>query len=218
MKMMSRPVRPVTRPRVDSSLRAGVPLVAPAQVLSDLDLVDRAQGGDRWAEEMIYRRHVPYVGWLVIRLMGRQDDAEDVVQEIFATALEQLRTLRDGAALRAWLTQIAVSRAGRRLQRRRLMRLVGLDRGADDATLAALVSNDCSPEIRAELGLIADLLARLPGKVRIAWMLHCVEGLTLEEVAEACRCSLATTKRRIVVAEVRLQKFVAPPPSEKQTP
>lgn len=205
---MPRSARHETRPGADPTRPAGVPLVTAAETLSDLELVDRAQGGDRWAEEMIYRRHVSFVGWLVIRLIGRRDDAEDVVQEIFATALEQLRRLRDGAALRAWLTRIAVSRARRRLQRRRLMRLVGLDRGADDATLAALASPECSPEVRAELSLLSEVFARLPSKVRIAWMLHCVEGLTLEEVAAACRCSLATSKRRIAVAEDRLKKTV----------
>jgi RNA polymerase sigma-70 factor (ECF subfamily) len=85
------------------------------------------------------------------------------------------------------------------------MRMVGLDRGADDATLAALAANGCSPETRAELRLVSDALATLPTNARIAWTLHRVEGLTLDEVARACGCSLATAKRRIAVADDRVR-------------
>ena len=73
-----RRIDPATTPGV-SRLRAG----APSEDLTDIDLVQRAQGGDRWAEEVIYRRHVSYIGWLVLRLIGRRHDAEDVMQEIF---------------------------------------------------------------------------------------------------------------------------------------
>jgi RNA polymerase sigma-70 factor (ECF subfamily) len=185
--------------------RRDVVVVAAAEALTDAELVDRARAGDRWAEEVIYRRHVAYVGWLVVRLIGRHDDAEDVLQDVFTIAFEHLRRLRDGTAVRAWLTRIAVSRTRRRLQRRRLMRMVGLDRGADDATLAALAANGCSPETRAELRLVSDALATLPTNARIAWTLHRVEGLTLDEVARACGCSLATAKRRIAVADDRVR-------------
>ena len=74
------------------------------------------------------------------RLLGNRGDAEEVVQDTFVTAFEQLRALREPAALRAWLAQITVSLVRRRIRRGRLMRLLGLDRGADDATLAALAA------------------------------------------------------------------------------
>jgi RNA polymerase sigma-70 factor (ECF subfamily) len=205
MTMMPRSARPDRRPDGEPAL-ASVPLVGSAESLTDVDLVDRARAGDQWAEEAIYRRHVSYVGWLVVRMIGRHHDAEDILQEVFTTALEQLHTLRDGAALRAWLTRIAVSRARRRLQRLRLMRMLGLDRGADDATLGALASTGCSPEVRAELRLVAEALAALPPGPRIAWTLHRVEGLTLEDVAQACRCSLATAKRRIAAGDQRVAR------------
>jgi len=202
--MVHRSASPDRQPAGAAAPREVV-VVAAAESLTDADLVERARAGDRWAEEVIYRRHVAYVGWLVVRLIGRHHDAEDVLQEVFTIALEHLRSLRDGTAVRAWLTQIAVSRARRRLQRRRLMRLCGLDRGADDATLASLASNGCSPETHAELRLISDALGALPAGARIAWTLHRVEGLTLDEVAAACRCSLATAKRRVAAGDQRVR-------------
>lgn len=181
----------------------------------DRDLVARAVAGDHVAEAQIYRRHARALGNLAARLTGSRVDAEDVVQETFAVALERLGDLRDPAALRAWLTRIAVSRAQRRLRRRRLLRWLGLDRGGDDLALDALASPDASPEQRCELALVAAALAGAPEPERVAWTLHRVEGETLESAASLCGCSLATVKRRVAAVEARLAKRLNPPESAR---
>jgi RNA polymerase sigma-70 factor (ECF subfamily) len=170
----------------------------------DERLVARAQAGDREAEEAIYRRHVGYVSGMVLRLLVHPPEAEDVVQDTFVIAFEQLPRLRAGTALRPWLAQIAVSQVHRRFRRRRLLRLFGL-LGGEDAKLEAVASPDLGPEAHAELAALGRALGRLPVDQRIAWSLRYVEGATLDEVAAACRCSLATAKRRIHAAGVEIQ-------------
>jgi RNA polymerase sigma-70 factor (ECF subfamily) len=91
------------------------------------------------------------------------------------------------------------------------MRLLGLDRGADDATLAALAAPGTNPDQRAELALVDRALEAVSANVRIAWMLRMVEGLELTEVASACGCSLATAKRRIAAADVAVRAHVGAP-------
>src|SRR5436309_823611 len=112
----------------------------------DAILVERAQGGDRQAQEAIYRRHVRYIAGMAQRLLRDHSDAEDVVQDAFVIAHQQLASLRDGAALRGWLAQIAVSQVRRKLRRRRLLRFFGLDRSTDDASLPELASESASPD------------------------------------------------------------------------
>src|SRR5262245_50382666 len=75
---------------------------------TDADLVARAQQRERWAEEAIYRRHVPHIANMTARLLRSRIEAEDVVQDVFAAAFRRINTLRDGAALGRWLSQIAV--------------------------------------------------------------------------------------------------------------
>lgn len=191
-----------------ASLPTSVRALRPADEVRDGELVERARRGDRWAEEALYRRHVRYIAGIATRLLGRHHESEDVVQETFAIALEQLGSLRDGDAFRSWLAHIAVSQAQRRFRRRRLLRTFGLDHGGDDARLESLASPDASPEVRAELAALDNVLAALPADVRLAWMLRRVEGWSLDEVSEACRCSLATTKRRIAAAEAKVAAFV----------
>jgi RNA polymerase sigma-70 factor (ECF subfamily) len=171
----------------------------------DAECVARARAGDRTAEEALYRRHVRYVAGLVGRLLGDRLEAEDCVQEAFAIALEHLSDLRDDHAVRAWIAQIAVSQVRRRLRKKRLLRALGLDRGADDATLETFAWTGATPEVNADLKKIWGSLGTLPTEERLAWSLRHVEGHSLEEVAAACDCSLATAKRRISAADARVR-------------
>jgi RNA polymerase sigma-70 factor (ECF subfamily) len=182
-----------------------VPLDSAPGRATDADLVTLARQGDRGAEEAIYRRHVRYVAGIVARLLDHRAEAEDCVQETFAIALERLEAVRDGDALRAWLAQIAVSQVRRRHRRKKLLRLFGLDRSTDDATLETYAWRGVSPEVSADLTRLHALLACLPAEQRIAWSLRNVEGHALEEVAAVCACSLATAKRRIAAADARVR-------------
>lgn len=206
--MMARRSQGSSTPREVSSA-ASVRALPVAGAESDADLVARAQGGDRWAEEAIYRRHVPMVAGLAMRLLSNRAEAEDVAQETFALALTELRKLREGAALRGWLAQITVSQARRCFRRRRLRRLLGLDTAVDDATFEQLAADaGQSGEVRAELAALDRVLQALPVEERIAWVLRHVEGEALEDVARATECSLATAKRRIAAAEARVRLHV----------
>lgn len=168
---------------------------------SDVELVVRARDGDRWSCEMIYRRHASYLLGMTVRLMGNRGEAEEVVQDTFVTAFEQLAALRNPAALRGWLAQIAVSLVRRRMRRARLLRFLGMDRGSDDASLATLAAPGLDPEGSAELALLDRLLGTMRTELRIAWMLRRVDGLELTDVASLCGCSLATAKRRVAAAD-----------------
>lgn len=175
----------------------------------DVPLVERAMRGDAAATDALFRRHAgPLVG-LVTRLVGRSHDAEDIAQDALAVALEELPSLRDRAAFGPWLRSIAVRQCHRYFRRRKLRRALGLDQGADDATLAAQCSPDATPEQRAALARLDAVLAALPYDQRVAWCLRYVEGEQLDAVAAACGCSLATAKRWIAAAHARVVETVS---------
>ena len=62
------------------------------------------------------------------------------------------------------------------------------------------------PRDRAPVDELYDALSRVPADLRIPWVLHRVEHLSLPETAQACEVSLATVKRRIAEAEERLER------------
>jgi RNA polymerase sigma-70 factor (ECF subfamily) len=188
-----------------------------SEAVGDEELVGRALAGDRWGREMLYRRHAGSLLAMTVRLLANRGEAEEIVQDTFLTAFEQLGSLRDRAAVRGWLGQIAVNLVRRRFRRGRLMRFLGLDRGADDATLEALVDPAVPSDQRAELALVDRLLRGMKPSLRLAWMLRRVDGLELGEVASLCGCSLATVKRRIAEADALVDHHVADPQKEDRS-
>lgn len=175
-----------------------------SEALGDEELVRRALRGDRWGREMLYRRHAGTLLAMTTRLLGNRGEAEEVVQDTFVTAFERLETLRDPGAVGGWLGQVAVNLVRRRFRKLRLLRFLGLDRGADDATLEALADASVPTDERAELALVDRKLRAMKPEVRLAWTLRRVEGLELAEVASLSRCSLATAKRRIAAGDAVL--------------
>ena len=94
----------------------------------DAELVERAVGGDRWAEEALYRRHARAITSAVLRVVGARSDADDIVQDTFVLAFRRLDSLRDGASFRAWVAKIAVNEVRRAMRKRALLRFMWLDR------------------------------------------------------------------------------------------
>jgi RNA polymerase sigma-70 factor, ECF subfamily len=152
----------------------------------------------------IYERHARYVAGVVHRIMGRVDaELDDIVQETFLDAFESLSRIEDPAAIRAWLVTVAVRRTRRILARRRRRALFAFW-AADFAPRAS------DPRDRQPVDELYDALGRIPEDLRIPWVLHRVEQMSLPETAVACEVSLATVKRRIADAEERLERRLGP--------
>lgn len=183
--------------------------IVPDEDISDAALVAAAISGKRWAEELLYRRHVASVSQTVATLLGRMSDCEDAVQDTFLEALSKLASLREPAAFRGWLLRIAVHKCHRRFRKRKLLRALGLDRGADDITLARLASPMLSAEHKAELARIDVALLPLGERERSAWILRHVHGHELTEVAELSGVSLATAKRLLGRAQDRVSRHIS---------
>ncbi len=163
------------------------------------NLVRRARQGDEAAFHDIYRLHVRSVAGTAYRLLGREDEVDDVIQETFLEAYRALDNLQDPQRLRAWLRTIAVHKAYRKLNQRRRTRQL-----AD-----ALAKEESSSGKSRDEILTLTLYQALDGldpKLRVPWILRHIEGHTINEVAELCQTSLATVKRRLKKAQSRLQR------------
>jgi len=172
--------------------------VTGAVAISDAELVARARARDAWAEEMIYRRHAPQVASVARRLLRDPVEAADVTQETFLIAFQKLGALAEPAALRGWLARIAVSRVHRRWRWRKVRFWAA---AVDDESLADVADAGVAPDRKVELALIDEALQAIPVKLRVPWVLRHVIGYSLDEVATACDCSLASVKRYLGRAE-----------------
>jgi RNA polymerase sigma-70 factor (ECF subfamily) len=150
--------------------------------------------------EAVFRRYSGYVASVALRLLGRDAEVDDVVQEVFVVAMRGLRNLREPMAIKGWLATVAVRVARRKLRRRRFRSFLGLEAESDYANVVVAASQEKALLITRAYRILDEL----PVNEKIAWMLRHVEGEALEEVAKICGCSLATAKRRIAAAQARL--------------
>src|SRR5262245_23124928 len=110
---------------------------------TDAALVLSARAGEEWAREAIFRRYAPMVNGLAYRVMGRDEDVDDLVQDAFVQALDGLDRLQEPQAFASWLASIVVRTAAKILRRRKLMRRLGLRR------------NDAPPDADSLVGAAA---------------------------------------------------------------
>ncbi len=158
--------------------------------LSDAALVGRAQDGDSDAFREIVRRHSGSMRAYVSRVVGSLSEADDVVQNALLNAWRQLDTLRDAAAVKSWLMQIASREAFALLRRRPAdQSLTGYDRpytGVDQPEQAAIRN--------AQLAALSRALETLPEDQRRCWLLRQVAELSYAEIAEEMETSPSTVR------------------------
>lgn len=174
---------------------------AASVVPSDATLVLASRDGEPWAQEALFRRHAPMVNGLAYRIMGRDSDLDDIVQEAFVQAFNGLHTLQDPQSFAKWLGSVVVHVASKVLRRRKMLTRLGLHRRDDPIDVDSTASRSAGPEVAADLRRVYERLERLPVEQRVAFVLRKIEGLALDEVADALGVSLATAKRRIAAAE-----------------
>jgi RNA polymerase sigma-70 factor (ECF subfamily) len=150
-----------------------------------------------------FRLYSPYVAAIAFKLLGRDHEVDDVVQDVFLAGHRGLGSLRDPEAIKGWLATVTVRVARRRLWLRKFRSFLRLD---DAPGYAEVASREASPEESALLANVYALVDQLPIEQRLAWVLRHVEGEELAAVARACSCSLATAKRRIAAAHHVLER------------
>ena len=177
-----------------------------ATTRAELSIADAVPASAEVSLEGAFRQYAPYVATIALRLLGRNGEVDDLVQDVFLSAISGLRQLREPAAITGWLATVTVRMARRRLRRRRFWAVLGFDEAIDYSDVAA---PSAPPEDRALLARVYAALDGLPVELRLAWSLRHLEGERLEAVAGHCGCSLATAKRRIAAAQTVIERLVS---------
>lgn len=154
----------------------------------DRALVQRVlQNGDERAFRKLYRRHSPYLYQFVLRVLGGDElESEDVLQETWIRAVENLGRFRWEAELRTWLGGIALNLC-RGVFRRRNRDWLGTDAIPEPVTRT-------NPGDRIDM---ERAIARLPDGYRTVLVLHDIEGFRHDEIADALGTSTGTSKSQL---------------------
>lgn len=186
-----------------------------SEQLTDQQLVEHAQQGDKRAFNLLVVRYQNRIAGLLTRYVHR-DDISDVAQETFIKAYRALATFRGESAFYTWLYRIAVNTAknhltamGRRPPKEDIL--------AEDAESYAGSLQLCESDTPENLILseelkeiVFDTIENLPDDLKTAITLREIEGLSYEEIAEIMDCPVGTVRSRIFRAREMIESKIQP--------
>lgn len=164
-------------------------------------LIALAAVGDRAASRALYDRHAARVHRLTFRVCGDPDLAQDLTQEVFVKVFRSLGQFRGESAFSTWVHRIAVTVSLNAM--RKVKRLREREADLDEAQLHEADPDAIDPDLRERL---AAAIEALPESVRIALVMHAIEGYTHAEIGSALGIAEGTSKAKVFDARARLKK------------
>lgn len=180
----------------------------------DLSLVERCRANDETAFNEVVTRYKAKVYNYIYRMTGSSDDAEDLTQEVFIRMYTSIDSFRRQSSLSTWLFRIASNLCVDRFRRSKTRTATySLDEpvgGSENDGGHEVADTTYEPQRLLENIEMAEqiqlALAQLPEKLRAALILHDVEGLPYEEIAQVVGCPLGTVKSRLFNARMLLRQ------------
>ena len=184
---------------------------------SDGDLIGRALGGDVAAFGLLVERNQDYVYNAVFHLVGNEEDAEDIAQEVFLRAYRNLRGFRGQARFTTWLYGIMLNSVRSYWRRRRSRTVLSLtgqdddeeDRAGADPPFAGDGPHEMSQR-REQVQAVRVAIAGLDAELREILVLRDIQGLSYEELADALSLPAGTVKSRLHRARQALKDALEP--------
>lgn len=186
---------------------------------SDAALVERALENDLAAFEQLVSRYQTKIVSYATRMLGNQDDGEDVAQEVFIKAYRSLESFRGASSFSTWLYRIATNLCIDRVRKRKRspQEAYSLDepldkdeeRGGRDLpdTTAEPMRNVERDELRQQVRLT---VAEMPEKLRSVLLMCDIQGMSYEDIAESLQCPIGTVKSRLFHARADLARRLRP--------
>lgn len=192
---------------------------AGTEPIDDRELVERALKGDETAYRELLERFRRPVFSLIYRMIGDREQAEDLAQESFVKAFNNLDSYNPRFRFSSWLFKIANNHAIDHLRRARLATVSiqgsphAVDAEREEETRIVLEAQDESPEqeiMALELGAeIERAITQLRPEYRTAVILRHVECRPYEEIAEIMDIPVGTVKTFLHRARAELREALA---------
>ena len=155
------------------------------------------------------------VAWSILK---NRSEAEDVLQSSYANALSAIGTFEGRSSLTTWLTRITINEAlaRKRVQERRRKHLEAEGVQVLETYREQLAKGSQAPNPEAEAArqqlrsILETAIADLPENFRTVFVLHEIEGVSVEDAAAALDIPTGTVKTRLMRARRKLQQALAP--------
>ena len=186
--------------------------------MADVELAACCAAGDAQAVRHLVtanNQRLFRAAWSILR---NREEAEDVLQSAYAKALAAMAGFEGRSSLTTWMTRITINEAlaRKRSQERRRKQLEAEGVPVLETYREQLAKGSQAPSPEAEAArhqlrsILEQAVADLPETFRTVFVLHEVEGLSVEDAAEALEIPTGTVKTRLMRARRKLQQALAP--------
>jgi RNA polymerase sigma-70 factor (ECF subfamily) len=166
-------------------------------------LIEGCKRGERPALHAFYEQYRRRVFALIARIVGAQD-AEELTHDVFLRAFRGLAKFRGDAQLSTWMYRLAVNAALSHATRSQARARRNV---SDDELVKMAAPEEVSTDSRLRARL-AEALSELPAGYRAVLVLHDVEGLQHDEIAEILGCRVGTSKSQLHKARARMRELL----------
>jgi len=153
----------------------------------DYNIIERCKTGDIKAQFLLYKQYSKAMYNIAIRFLNNKMDAEDILQESFVKAFENISSLDHPGAFGSWLKRIVINNCITFLRSGKLY-----FEDINEQNLRAEESSE--PVITVEPEVVHSAIKKLPGGARSILVLYALEGYKHREVAEMLNISESTSR------------------------
>lgn len=176
-------------------------------------LIRAARDGDYASFEKLYERYRTTVYRFVYQMIHKQDESEDITQEAFVRAFQNLHRFREQAKFTTWIMRIAMNLCTdkvRMTQRRSALEQQEAAGALDWMTIGKVIDPLAEIEIDRRAELVRNAVATLPDHHRNVLVLRDFEDREYSEIAEMLGTSVGGAKLRVLRARRALRDKLAP--------
>lgn len=169
---------------------------------SDSDLVKGCAGGDKRAQEILYRRYFSYAMSICIRYTHDENEAMEIVNDSYMKVLEGLSDYDSSRPFKPWYGKVLVNTAIDNYRKNL--------KHNDHLSISSITeSEEQEPEIEAELSVneILTLYNHLPGNYKITFNLFEIEGYSHEEIGQMMGVTASTSRSNLTRAKKMLREL-----------
>ena len=174
-------------------------------------LIEQSLAGDKEAYAAIVNQYQKMIRAVTFRMTGSLDDAEELAQDAFLRAYQQLNTFARGSSFSTWLCKIAINLSldwRRHESRREEIHTRWASETASENHPGAEFPDELSRRVQTALN-------RLPVKQRAAIVLTIYEHQSHAAAAKTLGCTEATISWRVFAARQKLKRLLKDLPHEK---
>ncbi|MDE6713523.1 MAG: sigma-70 family RNA polymerase sigma factor, partial [Lachnospiraceae bacterium] len=172
-------------------------------------LVEKIKQGDQTSFEELYSVSSKSIYFTCISFLRNEEDAKDVMQDVYTTVYEKINALNDAEKLIPWMNKIAVNKCKKLLMKRKAV-FTDVENAGDEPTEE---NENFLPEEyitqKEKRKLVMDIMRNTLSDIQYKTViLYYFNGLSIEETANIMECPPGTVKYRLSVARAKIRDGV----------